>query len=208
MTDKSCIGYVAIGVVVTAAIAAVLWCCMSSNSTKKLRMLQSTDRSNKRGVRDGKRGVNSASNIANVARSKNAKKFTTLDPDRVYGAGNVVSSEGAGNQFKDCSYKNLTVNSRDDPIIHAGSMFPPATSSRDGTVSSAVGLARAGKFRMYGISESTGSGRHGHQSDGGGMALIRGLPSNVDAMRHKLQKEMEKNKSKFMFAQIPEVAYM
>lgn len=132
----SCIGYVVIGVVVTAAIAAVLWCCMSSKSTRATKLLQSSNRSGARGRHNGDRGVSSAGNVANIARPKDADSHSNLNTNKVYAAGNAVTNTKAGNAFRDCAFKNLTVNGDTDPINNAAKILPKDSAHKQGFIRS------------------------------------------------------------------------
>jgi hypothetical protein len=132
----SCIGYVVIGVVVTAAIAAVLWCCMSSKSTRATKLLQSSNRSGARGRHNGDRGVSSAGNVANIARPKDADSHSNLNTNKVYAAGNAVTNTKAGNAFRDCAFKNLTVNGDTDPINNAAKILPKNSAHKQGFIRS------------------------------------------------------------------------
>ena len=142
----SCIGYVVIGVVVTAAIAAVLWCCMSSKSTRATKLLQSSNRSGARGRHNGDRGVSSAGNVANIARPKDADSHSNLNTNKVYAAGNVVTNTKAGNAFRDCAFKNLTVNGDTDPINNAAKILPKNSAHKQGFIRSRM-IQQHGQIR-------------------------------------------------------------
>lgn len=63
-------------------------------------------------------------NMADVKRPPDQKNFNQLNPKKMYAAANVVPGEGAGYQLNDCAFKNITANSKNDPILEVAKMFP------------------------------------------------------------------------------------
>ena len=63
-------------------------------------------------------------NMANIVRPPDQGKFNTLNPKKMYAAANVVPDETAGYQLSDCAFKNITANSKNDPILDVARMFP------------------------------------------------------------------------------------
>ena len=59
-----------------------------------------------------------------VPRPPDANKFTPLNSDKFYGAANAVPHPHAGSELTNCMWKNLTANSKDDPILDVASAFP------------------------------------------------------------------------------------
>ena len=105
-----------------------MWCRPEYMRGKKLpphrTRLLDRSASVSRGARELTTQSQSASDVQNIHRPADQNHFTKLNANKMYGASNVVPHPNAGYKNTDCAFKNLTTNSKDDPIVNVASMFP------------------------------------------------------------------------------------
>ena len=117
---------VIIGLVVVAAIVAVL--CMCSSEGGAATVTSTLRRAATRagllrgmtttGVRDeGVGNPNSADSVDTIP-------AVARDDEKMYAAANVTAPTEAGNPLTDCAFKNLTLQGEDDPIASIADAFP------------------------------------------------------------------------------------
>ena len=101
---------------------------MKRRQVKKTKLMQSRDSCVSRGARDFVQ-PNSAADVSYILRPPDEPHFNKVNPDKFYGSKNMVPHPNAGYQMTNCSYKNLTVTDKKDPILDVAMLLPSEAKS-------------------------------------------------------------------------------